>query len=580
MGPRFAHIFEGSGLVASEQQPRTKSLQVARLHSIKTRIIVFALLATCIPSLFLGWLSYVQNRRSLDEKITQKLRDVTAQASRELDLWLKEALYNVRVFSSSYVVSENLEKIFRTDGSRVEDLVAHRRLKDYLRSVRVKFMDYEELMVVDLQGAVVASSADEASGVKMPENWLAQARGDKHIIGEADWDDPLKAGVMVIAESVRAGHGRLLGVLAAKLNFRGINEILRNYVQDEAGELYVITSQGGVIASTRPLPDEFLKARLTETITRDLFSHQTTPLSYVGYSGKPVVGTLNGVPQLDWGVVAEEEKATAYAQIVRLRNLTLALVAGLVIGIGLGAYLLGQTVVRALDRLTSGAAKVAAGDLDVDLPVVTRSEVGYLTEVFNDMVARLRQGREELAAINETLREKNSELEQLSKTDSLTGLYNRKHLMETLEREVARGQRYDSPFSVLMIDIDHFKEYNDTYGHLAGDQVLSRLAAVFKKTIRTCDYAARYGGEEFMVILPGTGQQGGAKTAERIRRQVVEESFDSGGGESVGITISVGVSSFPDNGDGPESLIKKADVAMYQAKEAGRNQVILAESGG
>jgi diguanylate cyclase (GGDEF)-like protein len=301
-------------------------------------------------------------------------------------------------------------------------------------------------------------------------------------------------------------------------------------------------------------------------------------LKYIGYHGKAVVATLKKVPDLNWGVVAEKDREKAYVQIVRLRNLTLALFAGVLFLIGLCAYFLGLTIVRPLGRLTAGADKVAAGDLGVDLPVHSHSEVGYLTEVFNHMVARLRHGREQLAAANEALMGKNKEVEELSITDSLTGLYNRKHLMETLTGEVARSLRHQRPFVLLIIDIDHFKDFNDTYGHLAGDEVLRRMGAVFKGSIRNCDYAARYGGEEFIVILPEIGPEDGVQAAERIRHRVAEEKISSNG-DSVTVTISVGVASFPEHGDDAETMISKADSALYQAKKRGRNRVLLAGSG-
>ena len=218
---------------------------------------------------------------------------------------------------------------------------------------------------------------------------------------------------------------------------------------------------------------------------------------------------------------------------------------------------------------------MAAGDLEVDVPVLSRGEVGYLTEVFNNMVTRLRQGREKLAAINETLRQKNEELHEISITDSLTALYNRKHLMETLDKEVARSERHKHTFALLVIDIDHFKEYNDTYGHLAGDEVLRRLAAVFKKSIRSCDYAARNGGEEFIVLLPEISAEDGVQAAERIRNQVAEKKFGSNK-KPIVVTVSVGVAAYPKHGKDPESVIKKADGALYKAKEHGRNRVVLA----
>jgi diguanylate cyclase (GGDEF)-like protein len=245
--------------------------------------------------------------------------------------------------------------------------------------------------------------------------------------------------------------------------------------------------------------------------------------------------------------------------------------------IGLAAYLLGLTIVRPLDRLIGGADKVAAGDLEVDLPVTTHGELGYMTEVFNNMVTRLREGREQLATINETLRKKNLELHEISITDSLTGLYNRKHLMETLDKETSRCQRYKRPLAILMIDIDHFKRYNDTFGHLAGDGALKRMAKIFRDSVRAVDYSARYGGEEFLIILPETSKHEAAKAAERIRRCVEEDSLAEGD-KARATTVSIGVAIFPEHGDDIQTLIKNADAALYDAKKGGRNQVVTYQS--
>jgi diguanylate cyclase (GGDEF)-like protein len=566
------------GQLSSEEQPNTQFFQVSHLNSIKTKIIVFALLATIIPSVSMGWFSYVQNRKFLSDKIEQELKVVTSQASRELDLWLRDRLYDVRVFASSYVVLENLEKILRAGGAHIENMVALVRLKDYLKSVQERIVDYQELMLLDLGGKIVATSASQATTVKLPENWRQRAQAHKPSIGGAHWDEALAAGVVVITQPIRTANERLLGVLVAKINFRTISERLKIYAQGEISELYLITRRGFLLVGSQLVSDKFLEQKLAASSTRRLFSREVEPHEYTSYHGKQVVGALKRMSTLDWGIVAEKQRAKAYAQIVQLRNFTMALVAGLLLIMGLGAYLLGLSMVRPLDRLTSGAARVAAGDLQVDIPVSSRSEVGYLTEVFNSMVARLRRGREKLAAINETLRQKNEELHKISITDSLTGLYNRKHLMDTLDREVARSERHKHPFALLIIDIDHFKEYNDTYGHLAGDEVLRRLASVFKESIRSCDYAARYGGEEFIFLLPETGAEDGAQAAERIRSRVAEEEFGSSDKPTV-VTVSVGIAAYPNHGDNPKTIVGLADDALYKAKERGRNRVVLAGDG-
>lgn len=559
-----------------DEPSSTGFLSIVRLHSIKSKIIVFALIATIIPSLTMGWVSYVNNRQFLDEKIAQELYSITSHTSRELDLWLKERLYETRVFSSSYVVSENLEKIFHDKVALIEKKMAHRRIREYLKSVREKFIDYEELMVVDTQANIMATSLEKQTGVIMPQNWLQKAKTGESIIGNPTWDEPLKAGIMVIAVPIVTVQERLLGVLVAKLNFRTIHQILKHYTIEEPGELYLITKKGTVLISSQPISSVFMGSKLSKQVIDKLLSHRAGPVDYENYRGIAVVGTLRMVSRLSWGVVAEKEMEKAYAQIFRLRNLTIGFFSGLVLAIGLVAYLIGLNIVRPLNRLIRGADKVAAGDLEVDLPVHSRGELGFMTKVFNHMVARLRQGRDELATVNQTLRQRNKELHELSITDSLTGLYNHKHLMETLVREVRRSKRHQHPFAVLMMDIDHFKQFNDTYGHLAGDEVLRKMATIFRDSVRGCDYVARYGGEEFLIMLPETGSDRGVQTAERIRNQMAEEKF-VGDGKPVTITISVGVAVFPEHANFPKSLVSSADTALYKAKKGGRNQVVLGQ---
>ncbi|MGH7606108.1 MAG: diguanylate cyclase, partial [Gemmatimonadales bacterium] len=278
-------------------------------------------------------------------------------------------------------------------------------------------------------------------------------------------------------------------------------------------------------------------------------------VQFSSFTGERVLGSARRAPALNWVVVAEIPAAEAFRQVARLRNTTLAIVAALLAVVGALAYLLSLLIVRPLDRLTQGAAKVAQGDLDVDLPVMPGGEVGYLTTVFNDMVARLRESRDEL--------------QRLSATDPLTGLYNRRRLMEALDHEVRRARRLGHPFAVLMADVDLFKRYNDAFGHPAGDAVLKRVAAIMREASRDVDLVARYGGEEFFLVMPETHAAGAVDVAERIRSRLAGERLAGGV-----VTLSVGVAEFPAHGDTPEALIAAADAALYQAKRAGGNRVV------
>jgi diguanylate cyclase (GGDEF)-like protein len=556
------------------EQKIARFLRGIRLHSIKQKILVFALLATLIPSLATTWVSYVQNKRSLAQKVTEELQNSSGQAAREIDLWLKERFIDVRVFSSSYVVSESLDRLRVSPPESVDGREALGSLGDYLNSVREPFADYEKLVVLDPAGGVITTSGT-AGAEDLPPEWVDQGPMEQSAQSGVYWDQTLGTRVMWIAVPIKAADDRLLGSLTAKLNFQAIDEVLARFTRGDASEVVVVTQRGNPILSSGSPSSELRETRLPARTVEVLFDTTAATVNYTDAQGVHVVGAGTLVPMLDWLVVAQIPSDVAFAQIARLRNVATALLLALVLGVGLMAYTLGLIIVRPLSRLTQGASLVAAGDLDVDVPVVGGGEVRYLTEVFNDMVARLKRSREELAASNATLALQNEKLERLSITDGLTMLYNRRHIMEILTQEARRSRRQGYPLSVLMIDVDNFKQFNDTHGHLAGDEALKQVASMLLESTRDVDFVARYGGEEFLVMLRDTALDGAAHVAERIR-SCVEEKPISVGATQAGVTVSIGAASLPKKSDDPEAVIGNADAAMYQAKRSGRNRVVRA----
>lgn len=166
-----------------------------------------------------------------------------------------------------------------------------------------------------------------------------------------------------------------------------------------------------------------------------------------------------------------------------------------------------------------------------------------------------------------------NELARLAITDGLTGLYNHRVFQERFNEELERAERCKRNLSILMLDIDHFKSFNDTYGHQVGDEVLKVLAQVTKKNIRSIDFAARYGGEEFVIILPEVGHDDALFIAERLWVSVFEYPLILKSGKQARITVSIGCACYPDDAITKELLIKRADEALYFAKEHGRNRV-------
>ncbi|MBD3241884.1 MAG: diguanylate cyclase [Chitinivibrionales bacterium] len=172
------------------------------------------------------------------------------------------------------------------------------------------------------------------------------------------------------------------------------------------------------------------------------------------------------------------------------------------------------------------------------------------------------------------LREALAKVEELSERDALTGWYNRRRLEELLTAEANRAQRYGTPFSIILFDLDHFKDVNDTHGHLAGDEILKETTQRVRGHLRVCDMCARYGGEEFLIMLPQTSEKDAAGIAERIRTSVASEPIACDD-VTVPITICLGVCDYARTGGGPQHMIECVDKALYAAKRGGRNRTVL-----
>lgn len=181
----------------------------------------------------------------------------------------------------------------------------------------------------------------------------------------------------------------------------------------------------------------------------------------------------------------------------------------------------------------------------------------------------------ERADLFESIQQANKELELLARTDSLTGLFNRRYFSARLDEEVSRSLRYKTPLACLFIDIDDFKEINDTYGHIEGDRVLQEIAIRTLKSVRSNDIVARYGGEEFVAILPQTGKAGATKQALRLLQRIEGAPY-AGLPEERRMTVSIGVSVFDEERvNDPEAMLVEADAALYLAKDRGKNRVVV-----
>jgi diguanylate cyclase (GGDEF)-like protein len=207
-------------------------------------------------------------------------------------------------------------------------------------------------------------------------------------------------------------------------------------------------------------------------------------------------------------------------------------------------------------------------------PEILAGKIRFFREIYLQQI-ELKETIRELKKTKELVLEQNKQLLRLSTHDDLTGLYNRRHLVTSLTQEFGLSQRHNSGLSLMMLDLDHFKNINDTFGHEFGDYVLKEFAALLLSAVRKSDLVFRFGGEEFIVLLPQTDGEGAATSAEKIRRLCAEKLIHDGT-HTAEITVSIGVTSYEKKlQETPECMISYADNALYQAKESGRNRVVF-----
>ena len=256
------------------------------------------------------------------------------------------------------------------------------------------------------------------------------------------------------------------------------------------------------------------------------------------------------------------QRLNTYVESAQNRTI-LGISLGLIVGTIL-SLLIGRAISDTLKKLEKGADAISKGDLEFRLSDLPYVELDRLSQSFNCMV--------------ETLNSSYSKLTEQANKDPLTGLYNHRHFQERLASEVSRANRYAHVLSLLMIDIDFFKNFNDAYGHPAGDAALVNLAEILRAKIRDTDIPARYGGEEFAVILPETDVHDAELIAERIRKAVEVNGLIEDRKDRAPLTVSIGIATYPIHCIDNVSLIETADSALYKSKSQGRNKVSIYDS--
>jgi len=394
-----------------------------------------------------------------------------------------------------------------------------------------------------------------------------------------------QAGSAVVREGIDFGQPvldaeeRIVAVLYAGLDLKRIGE-LAAAAPKPPGSVVTVLDREGIVLARHPDPSPRIGEKSAEArLNPVVFAASGGMFEATDAAGAQRLYALEGVGKNPDGTIPLRVMmgihqgviyAGAHKAYIKTIGGLVVITMLLLLGGWYGAEIL---VLRNVRKLLDVARRVHAGDLTARTGLPGgREELSRLGEAFDRMTQSLQDRDSEL---QKALRESR----ELAITDPLTGLHNRRYLFELLGRELLKARRTRTPVAAILVDIDHFKRFNDSFGHEAGDLVLKRVADVIRDHVRGSDIGCRYGGEELAVILPEATREVALERAERIRHGIEALRLEHDGRPLDTVTASFGVAIFPQHAGDAEALLRAADAALYEAKRAGRNRVVVSQAG-
>jgi diguanylate cyclase (GGDEF)-like protein len=548
------------------------------------------------PSAVIGLVIIHDTKQFQTGQTEEKFAVVLQGAKREVHYWNRERKSELEMLVNSNGLVTPLDRHLGATGPQQSE--ASIEIKRFFEIVSEKMPQYEQFVVAGSDGQRIASSGI-VSRETMTElqSLLAQSSGQFHRSAPQtdgatgrfyQWylvpvDTPDGRHVMVC---VKTGLDDLTLVLSAE-NFPDVDDL---YIVDATGRLLTrpriaqshADQAGGVV------DDDIRRITMPSVPERPRSVQPIVIVTHAEGDGRARRKVLAGAAQepiTSWWIVCEAAEGRMLGPVVAWKNRMLIVVGIICPLFLLGAWKMSRNLLESLSQLRLGAKRINQGLVGVKIPVKRVDEIGEMITAFNEMAerialddARLKRSNVELKRTNDELKVANDKLGELSVTDGLTGLFNHRHFWDLMDSEIRRATRSGKPLSLVIMDVDNFKDVNDRFGHSTGDRLIRKIASVVKGTVRDTDVAARYGGEEFTVLLPDTDRRGALKVSEKLRRAVETTVFEVPGSDAViSTTVSVGVSLYA--GD-RNAFFNAADEALYASKSAGKNRVTFAESNG
>lgn len=522
------------------------------INTLRFQVLGLVIASVLIPSFLGGWFASTRIDDLLRNQVYSEIETRTQRLSEKIEEWLNTRSREVQAFTVSYLLNDDLKKL-QGDISAEEKDLSRRNIHSYLSYL--------------LEGNEFFSGITILNSGMSP--LIAQPLEDRQALEGAMKAPPKDQFIMeirtngssrlLLGQRMDLGRNLLPNYFIALMDMRHLQERILD-LAPSGSTVYILDSEGSIKAANVAVSDS---TKAPEGALALLRGEEVRSI-YRGLQNNEVIATSSRFESLGWGVILETSKREALKPLVVFRRQIILMAVALAGLFLIPALFLARALVLPLEELSRVSRRIRAGRPGLQVERRIGGELGEFISSFNSMSTSLKESLDEITA-------KSEEMRVMSITDPLTGRYNRRYVEDYLRRELELAIRTGEPLSILMIDLDHFKEYNDTYGHIAGDIALKQLGDILVESVRKTDVVGRFGGEEWIICLSHTNREGGEKIAEKLRRAVEKNTFLLKGHETR-ITVSIGLATAPEDGKSYAAIVEAADTAMYLAKAYGRNR--------
>jgi len=545
----------------------------------ESKITLVITTAVVLPLLLFTLLSLQSASDAVTKTIADGLEAKSVLVAHDINSFISERIIDARVLSQADVLeSKDVPKTVQ-----------------YLTEIVDANQWINDIDVLDPSGIVRASSGvQNENGQFIGDLYPGSEKLHEHL-------SMSKQGDVFVSEvlNLDTGHGLLImspitddtntitiGALALEVNLDNITRIVSLFDEGIIGEkyVYIVDNNGRVLITVDPkvsvfdpYPDLSVQPSLLAAFADQgdvgniIYFDHTGEEVMAGYADMDEFGVNKA---LDWSIIAVAPLDEIVIEASKVKSLLITL--GLVIGVTtmVFVFVYMSKLQRSLKSIAKVADSISQGDYSQRIGQFDQpGALGLLLNAFNNMVEKVENSIDKIEHHTEELEVANNRLKDLSETDPLTKIANRRSYERTLTHEIASAKRNEYSLAMLMVDIDYFKTYNDHYGHDLGDVTLRRVAETIDNSLpRKTDFSARFGGEEFVVLLPNTNEKDAYNIAEHIRLDIKALGISHEESEVTSIvTVSIGVASLSDKLLNENDLLKNADAALYEAKRSGRN---------